>query len=122
MSLTSQFLHFPYSRQEQIKTNQGFYGTASFPHVLGAIDCMHVQLVPTPATAHIYCNHSDTYFINVQAIVDCKGQLTNVVAKYPGSAHDSYIFRHSTVNQLFQDGLYENSLLIGKNDVCNIKV
>ncbi|KAJ1089568.1 hypothetical protein NDU88_002719 [Pleurodeles waltl] len=53
-----------------------------------------------------------THSINVQAIVDHQGLITNIMAKYPGSVHDSYIFRHCTINEHFQDGRYGNGLLV----------
>ncbi|KAJ1118754.1 hypothetical protein NDU88_006941 [Pleurodeles waltl] len=53
-----------------------------------------------------------THSINVQAIVNHQGLITNIVAKYPGSVHDSFIFRHCTINQHFQDGRYGNRLLV----------
>ncbi|KAJ1118804.1 hypothetical protein NDU88_006991 [Pleurodeles waltl] len=53
-----------------------------------------------------------THSINVQAIVDHQGLITNIVAKYPGSVYDSFIFHHTTINQHFQDGRYGNGLLV----------
>ncbi|KAJ1092870.1 hypothetical protein NDU88_005980 [Pleurodeles waltl] len=95
------------------RQNKGFYLIKEFPHVLGAIDCTHVRLVPPAATEHLYCNKKQTHSINVQAIVDHQGLITNIVAKYPGSVHDSFIFRYCTINQHFQDGRYGNGLLVG---------
>ncbi|KAJ1191395.1 hypothetical protein NDU88_000711 [Pleurodeles waltl] len=104
--LTPSHICFPNTLQKQQETKQGF------PHVLGAIDCTHVRLVPPAATEHLYRNRKHTYSINVQAIVDPQGLITNIVAKYPGSVHDSYIFRHCTINEHFQDGQYGNGLLV----------
>ncbi|KAJ1118202.1 hypothetical protein NDU88_006397 [Pleurodeles waltl] len=80
--------------------------------MLGAIDCTHVRIVPPTATEHLYRNRKHTHSINVQAIVDHRGLFTNIMAKYPGSVHDSFIFRHSTINRHFQDERYGNGLLV----------
>ncbi|KAJ1115083.1 hypothetical protein NDU88_003311 [Pleurodeles waltl] len=112
IGLTPRHICFPNTLQKQQETKQGFYAISGFPHVLGAIDCTHVRLVPPAATEHLYRNRKHTHSINVQAIVDHQGMFTNVVAKYPGSVHDSYIFRHCTINQHFQDGRYGNGLLV----------
>ncbi|KAJ1192410.1 hypothetical protein NDU88_001717 [Pleurodeles waltl] len=112
--LTPRHICFPNTLQKQQETKQGFYAISGFPHVLGAIDCTHVRLVPPAATEHLYRNRKHTHSINVQAIVDHQGMFTNIVAKYPGSVHDSFIFRHCTINQHFQDGQYGNGLLVGK--------
>ncbi|KAJ1203479.1 hypothetical protein NDU88_007264 [Pleurodeles waltl] len=110
--LTPRHICFPNTLQKQQETKQGFYAISGFPHVLGAIDCTHVHLVPPAATEHLYRNRKHTHYINVQAIVDHQGLITNIVAKYPGSVHDSYIFRHCTINEHFQDGWYGNGLLV----------
>ncbi|KAJ1150774.1 hypothetical protein NDU88_003563 [Pleurodeles waltl] len=104
ISLTPRHISFPNTQQKQQETKQGFYQINGFPHVLGAIHCTHVRIVPPAATEHLYRNKNHTHSINVQAIVDHQGLITNIVAKYPGSVHDSFIFRHCTINQHFQDG------------------
>ncbi|KAJ1206668.1 hypothetical protein NDU88_002069, partial [Pleurodeles waltl] len=98
----------------QQETKQGFYQINGFPHVLGAIDCTHVWIVPSAATEHLYRNRKHTHSINVQAIVDHQGVITNIVAKYRGTVHDSFIFCHCTINQNFQDGRHGNDQLVGK--------
>ncbi|KAJ1190042.1 hypothetical protein NDU88_006781 [Pleurodeles waltl] len=111
-STDTRHICFPNTLQKQQETKQGFYLINGFPHVLGAINCTHVRLVPPAATEHLYRNRKHTHSINVQAIVDHQGLITNIVAKYPGSVHDSYIFRHCTINEHFQDGRYGNGLLV----------
>ncbi|KAJ1105527.1 hypothetical protein NDU88_002932 [Pleurodeles waltl] len=112
IGLTPRHICFPNTLQKQQETKQGFYLISGFPHVLGAINSTHVRLVPPAATEHLYRNRKHTHSINVQAIVDHQGLITNIVAKYPGSVHDSFIFRQSTINQHFQDGRYGNGLLV----------
>ena len=60
ITLTPQILHFPNSRAEQRQGKQAFYDIARFPHVFGANDCTHVQLVPPAATAYVYQNRKHT--------------------------------------------------------------
>ncbi|KAJ1198079.1 hypothetical protein NDU88_001923 [Pleurodeles waltl] len=112
IGLTPRHICFPNTLQKQQETKQGFYLISGFSHVLGAINCTHLRLVPPAATEHLYHNRKHTHSINVQAIVDHQGLITNIVAKYPGSVHDSFIFRHTTINQHFQDGRYGNGLLV----------
>lgn len=56
IKLTPQYLLFPKTTQEQLDTKQGFYNFAGFPHVLGVIDCTHVQFVPAAAPSQLYVN------------------------------------------------------------------
>ncbi|KAJ1149260.1 hypothetical protein NDU88_002075 [Pleurodeles waltl] len=90
ITLTPRHICFPNTQQKQQETKQGFYLINGFPPVLGAIDCTHVRLVPPAATEHLYRNRKHTRSINVQAIVDHQGLITNFVAKYPGSVYDSF--------------------------------
>ncbi|KAJ1123431.1 hypothetical protein NDU88_001900 [Pleurodeles waltl] len=110
--LTPRHICFPNTQQKQQETKQGFNLINGFPHVFCAIDSKHVRLVPPAATEHLYRNRKHKHSINVQAIVDHQGLITNIMAKYPGSVHDSFIFRHCTINQHFQDGRYGNGLLV----------
>ncbi|KAJ1155633.1 hypothetical protein NDU88_008362 [Pleurodeles waltl] len=112
IGLRPRHICFPDTLLKQQETKQGFYLISGFPHFLGEIDCTHVRLVPPAATEHLYRNRKYTHSINVQAIVDHQGLITNIVAKYPGSVHDSFIFRHCAINEHFQDGRYGNGLLV----------
>ncbi|KAJ1150032.1 hypothetical protein NDU88_002830 [Pleurodeles waltl] len=112
IGLKPRHICFPNTQQKQQETKQGFYLINGFPHVLGAIDCTHVCLVPPVATEDLYRNRKHTHSMNVQAIVDHQVLITNIVAKYPGSVIDSFNFRYSTINQHFQDGRYCNELLV----------
>ncbi|XP_069059580.1 putative nuclease HARBI1 [Pleurodeles waltl] len=103
---------FPNTQRLQQEAKKGFYQIAGFPHVLGAMDCTHVQLVPPAAKERLYRNHKHTHPINVQDIVDHCGLFTNIVAKKSATLHDACIFCHSTINERFQDGQYGNGLLI----------
>ncbi|KAJ1092235.1 hypothetical protein NDU88_005347 [Pleurodeles waltl] len=109
ISLTPRHISFPNTQQKQQETKQGFYQINGFLHMLGAIGCTHVRIVPHAATEHLYRNRKHTH---VQAIVDHRGLITNIVTKYPRRVHDSFIFRHSTINQHFQDGRYGNGLFV----------
>ena len=42
--------------------------------------------------------------LNVQVICDADMLLTNVVARWPGSTHDSFILRHSSVGRRLDAG------------------
>lgn len=50
----------------------------------------------------------------MQLVCDSKGVITNVVAIYPGSVHDSFILRNSVLFQKMRDGEYGDGWLLGK--------
>lgn len=43
-SLSGDYIRFPRTREEIQEVIQGFYGIASFPRVIGTIDCTHVKI------------------------------------------------------------------------------
>uniref|UniRef100_A0A673AUM4 Putative nuclease HARBI1 n=1 Tax=Sphaeramia orbicularis TaxID=375764 RepID=A0A673AUM4_9TELE len=109
----AKFIRFPHTQNSLNETKQGFFAVAGFPGVIGAIDCTHVQLVPPAGTELVYRNRKHTHSLNVQCVCDAKGIITNIVAKYPGSVHDSYILRNSALFSKLRDGEFGDGWLVG---------
>uniref|UniRef100_A0A8C7L3E7 DDE Tnp4 domain-containing protein n=1 Tax=Oncorhynchus kisutch TaxID=8019 RepID=A0A8C7L3E7_ONCKI len=101
------------------ETAAGFYRRARFPGVLGAIDCTRIP-IPNPGgeNGELFCNRKGYCSINVQAVCDDKGQLTNIVARWPGSTHDSRIFDNSHLCAMLERGAYEGHLLGDNEYAC----
>lgn len=51
--------------------------------------------------------------MNVQAICDSQNKFLDVVARWPGSSHDSHIFRNSYIYNRFENGEFGDGLLLG---------
>ncbi|XP_033096701.1 putative nuclease HARBI1 [Anneissia japonica] len=100
-------------RESQVPIQQQFFRKFQFPRIIGAIDGTHVAIKAPSVDEHVYVNRKSYHSINVQAICDSNLKFLDVVAKYPGSCHDSFILSNSTIGQRFQDGLIPNGLLIG---------
>lgn len=47
--------------------------------------------------AENYRNRKLTFSVNVQVICDAKMYINNIVARWPGSSHDSHIFNSSVI-------------------------
>lgn len=86
--------------------------SAVFRQCVGAIDGCHIRIVCPRALHEQYYNRKQFYSINLQALVDDTGKFIDILSGYPGSVHDSRIFRNST---LFQRQLYppEGYFIIG---------
>ena len=68
------------------------------PGIVGAIDCTRIPIQsPGGDTAELFRNRNGLFSINVQAICDHDLILTNVVARWPGSTHDSRNFENSNM-------------------------
>ncbi|XP_071118415.1 putative nuclease HARBI1 [Haliotis cracherodii] len=93
----NEFIKWPtqecYIRQVQ----DGFFALGGFPSVLGCIDGTHIRIQAPTRDEPAYVNRKGYHSINVQAVCDHEGKFTNVCAKWPGSTHDSHIFRTSTL-------------------------
>ena len=77
---------------------------------IGAIDCTHIRILKPSL-----CQKGDEYInrkaypsINVQATCDAEEYFTSVVAKWPGSVHDSRIFKNSSVHEYMKQGPYSD--------------
>ncbi|XP_071978747.1 putative nuclease HARBI1 [Engystomops pustulosus] len=113
--LCTQYIAFPKTADAIRRTQAEFVQVAGMPNVIGLIDCTHVALVPPAADEYRYRNRKMFRSINVQVTVDHNNLITNVVAKYPGSTHDSFIFEHCGLNRRLQSELYRDAFLLGDN-------
>ncbi|XP_033754693.1 putative nuclease HARBI1 [Pecten maximus] len=73
-----------------------------FPGVVGCIDGTQIRIQAPTQNEPTFVNRKGYHSINVQAICDEKKKLTNVVARWPGSTHDSHIFRMSDIKQYLE--------------------
>ncbi|XP_018359328.1 PREDICTED: putative nuclease HARBI1 [Trachymyrmex cornetzi] len=91
-----------------------FYNIARFPRVIGCIDCTHVRVQSFGGeNAELFLNRKDYFSLNVQTVCNSNLEITNVVARWQGSVHDSTIFNNSRLRANFEDGAYGNGLLLG---------
>ncbi|KAM7300848.1 hypothetical protein ISCGN_016433 [Ixodes scapularis] len=75
----------------------GFLGIAGFPRVLGCIDGTHVAIKVSKKDKPVYLNRMGYTSINVQAVCDANNVVTQLTVKWPGSTHDSFMWRNCDV-------------------------
>ena len=63
--------------------------------MLGCIDGTHVSIVAPSNNEENYLNRKNAHSINIQAICNSELKFIDVVAKWPGSTHDAFIWRMS---------------------------
>ncbi|XP_070385772.1 putative nuclease HARBI1 [Dermacentor albipictus] len=97
-----------------------FYEIAHFAGVTGCIDGTHVRIKsPGGDDAEFYRNRKGVFSINVQAVAGPMLQFFNVVASWPGSAHDSRIFDNSRVRVLYEQHRVPGLLLGDMGYACS---
>ncbi|XP_041469638.1 putative nuclease HARBI1 [Lytechinus variegatus] len=111
--LKDEVIKFPETLEKVRDTQVSFFEVAGFPNIVGAIDGTHVNLhgAPLGEEEYIYVNRKGRHSINVQLICNTQYKITNVVARWPGSTHDSRILRNSAIGQRFANGELQGILL-----------
>ncbi|XP_064625925.1 putative nuclease HARBI1 [Lineus longissimus] len=98
---------------DAIMMHHKFFEKNSFPRVLGCIDGTHVPIqAPSVANREIYRCRKGFMSLNVQGIADADMKFINIVARWPGSTHDSRILDNSMVCARFENDEF-NGLLLG---------
>lgn len=110
-NLSAEEIKFP-DNNDLRRTQQEFRGIAGMPGVIGCIDCIHVAVqMPTHPRPEVFRNRKGYFSLNVQAVCGPNLEFYNIVARWPGSAHDSNIFDNSRLCQELEDELLPGHLL-----------
>lgn len=92
---------------------QGFYNIAKFPRCIGALDCTHVKILsPGGEDDEIYRNRKNYFSINVQTICNSQLMIRSIVARWPGSTHDSMILHHSLIKKRLDAGEFGDGVIV----------
>ena len=66
------------------RTKAKFFRMASFPNVIGCIDCTHVSIIGPSINEHEFINRKGVHSINVQSVCNADMHITNTEVKWPG--------------------------------------
>lgn len=64
--------------------------------------------------AEIFRNRKGFYSLNIQVVSDHKLKIQDIVARWPGSAHDVTIYRCSRIRARVENQDFPNCILFGK--------
>ncbi|XP_023312542.1 putative nuclease HARBI1 [Anoplophora glabripennis] len=114
--LAPRFIKFPRNLLDVNQTKNKFYDIASFPNIIGAVDGTHIRILsPGGDDAEVFRNRKNYFSLNVQVISNANMEITDIVARWPGSSHDVTIFNNSNIRREFENNLHRNSFLLGKD-------
>lgn len=108
------YIKMPRTRESILQNMSNFHRIRGFPRVVGCIDCTHIKILsPGGENAEIYRNRKGWFSINVQAVCNTQLEITDIVARWPGSVHDSTIFNSSALRAQFEAGEFLHAWLLG---------
>lgn len=82
-----------------------FFAARDFPGVAGLIDGTHIAVLnPGGPFGETYRNRKRYFSINTQIVCGPRKEIFDIVARWPGSTHDSRIFDNSRVRMRFETG------------------
>ena len=90
---------------------RGFFEIAGFPNVIDCVDGSLIPIMKPTEHEHIYVSRKHCHAINLMVICDHNLLFTHVNARFPGSPHDSYVFRMSSVFVKFENNEVDGYLL-----------
>ncbi|XP_062620963.1 putative nuclease HARBI1 [Saccostrea cucullata] len=90
-----------------------FSRISGFPNVIGAIDGTHIGIKSPSFEENVFVNRKNYHSINTMAVCDANLKFLNVVAKWPGSSHDSFVWNNSTLCQILENKIISRGWLLG---------
>ncbi|KAJ1186814.1 hypothetical protein NDU88_003594 [Pleurodeles waltl] len=96
-----------------------FYALGHIPNIIGAIDGTHVALVPPKDNEQVYRNRKSYHSMNVQVVCLADQYISHVNAKFPGSVHDAYVMRNSSIPYVMEQLQRQRVWLIGDSGYPN---
>ncbi|KAJ1219024.1 hypothetical protein NDU88_006595 [Pleurodeles waltl] len=119
MKLMRSYIIFP--EEGDLPTVKGdFYALGHIPNIIGAIDGTHVALVPPKDDEQVYRNRKNDHSMNVQVVCLADQYISHVNAKFPGSVHDAYVMRNSSIPYVMEQLQRQRVWLIGDSGYPNL--
>ena len=103
------------SQDDQNTAKARFYNYSSFPRVIGVVDGCHVKIASPSLPFHetAFVNRKGWHSINCHFVCDFDLKIFDVSTKWPGSAHDSFIFQQSPLWSRRDQLIDTNAIILG---------
>ncbi|XP_050505707.1 putative nuclease HARBI1 [Diabrotica virgifera virgifera] len=95
-NLSPDVIKWPNQNEKTI--SEQHFRANGFPDVIGAIDGSHIKIDKPENDPESYINRKGFYSIQMQLVCDHRRKITDIFIGYPGSVHDSRVFRNSPLH------------------------
>lgn len=99
--------------QEYPKIAEKFAERVGFPGVIGAVDGTYIPIPGPREYRDSYICRKGMPAFHLQAVCDSSMKFLDVYCAYPGSVHDSRVFRNSPLNTRLQNQAVNEYHLLG---------
>lgn len=97
------YIKFPQTENEITNVKMAFEREFNVPGNVGLVHGTQIALAAVPNEIEIpYVNRVQDHSINTLITCDLRLFITSINARYPGSTHDSYVFRTSRINTFLE--------------------
>ncbi|XP_059201240.1 putative nuclease HARBI1 [Centropristis striata] len=103
-------IRMPTTRNE---VHRGFHAMAGIPRVIGVVDGTLIPIHNPSLMDPCWIGRKHYAAINTQVVVDHDGLITDIVARWPGGTHDSFVWANSAVGQKAGRGEFGRSIFLG---------
>ena len=100
-------------KEEILRVFDDFEQVSYLLRVIGAIDGSRIRIIAPSEDEYANVNRKRYHSINIQAMCNANLIFRDVVAKWPGPHHDSFILEASTMRDRFESGEFGNCWLLG---------
>lgn len=107
------WISFPRDADTLNQYSHDFFTVANFPDCIGAVDGTLIRITKPVEEEHIYVCRKGFHAINTLLICNAHLLILYCNAKYPGSTHDSFIYRSSNIWAAFDNNEIPRGLLLG---------
>ncbi|XP_037091491.1 putative nuclease HARBI1 [Pollicipes pollicipes] len=90
---------------------EGFRSLKGVPNVCGALDGCHVGILQPHNHPEAYINRKGFFSVNLMALCDSSHKFMDICVGWPGSVHDSRVFRKSTLGKRLADPITRHAIL-----------
>lgn len=96
-------ISWPNSDEEYSKISEKFSARAGFPNVVGALDGTYIPISGPTTFRDSYICRKGFPAMHLQAVCDSSLRFLDVYCGYPGSVHDSRVYRNSPLHDALQN-------------------